>query len=93
MLYWSLCTSQINRNYTSIPLLLEPPSPPLTPPAGHHRAADWGPCVSNTCGCSVIHQIPTRATFLKISCNMESETVSMTCSHSVTLKSTGLSAL
>ena len=31
MLCWSLRTSQINRNYTSIPLLLEPPGPPHTP--------------------------------------------------------------
>lgn len=46
----------------------------------------------DTCGYSMIqHQIPTRDSFWKISCNVESETVPMNFSHLVTLKSMGLS--
>ena len=79
-------TSQINHNYTCTPLL----SP--HPHSRSSKSSRLG-CVNNTCGYSVIDQIPTRGSFLKISCNMEFETVSMNCSHSVTSKPMGLSAL
>lgn len=48
---------------------------------------------SDDCGYSPLirHQYSTSSSWLKVSCNVDSETMWMSFSHSITLKSTGLS--